>query len=214
VDRRAIEEYGIPSVVLMENAGRNAAENILRLAPTFSTTAIICGSGNNGGDGFVIARHLHNAGKHVRLLLTCPPESLAGDAAINHGIVAKMNLACSTWDSAGKSSVFLKECDVIVDALLGTGFQGDVRPPMDAVIDAINQSGCPNIFAIDVPSGLDCDTGRPSGHTVRAHHTITFVARKLGFDQPGAAEFTGRVHVAEIGAPIEIIDQILAKPHA
>jgi NAD(P)H-hydrate epimerase len=214
IDRRAIEEYGIPGVVLMENAGRNATEIILRACPTLRRAAIVCGRGNNGGDGFVIARHLHNAGRHVRLILTSPPESLSGDAAINYGIAAKMKLEnqiLDTNEEIAGSTVLFEDCDVIVDALLGTGFVGQMRPPMDSVIAAINRSGCKNIFAIDLPSGMDCDSGAPSAQTVRAHHTITFVALKLGFDRPGAAEFTGTVHVADIGAPIELIQQVAAQ---
>jgi NAD(P)H-hydrate epimerase len=204
VDRRAIEEYGIPGIVLMENAGRGAAEIIRQRAPTGGSVAIVCGRGNNGGDGFVIARHLVNDGVRVHLLLTCDSSQLSGDAATNYAIAERMRIPVLRSDWADT----LQTSDVVVDALLGTGFTGDVRPPLDAVIAAINAASG-RIIAIDVPSGLDCDTGQPCNATVRAAETITFVARKTGFDAPGAAAFTGTVYVCGIGAPQEVVESIL-----
>ncbi|MEK6644840.1 MAG: NAD(P)H-hydrate epimerase [Planctomycetota bacterium] len=203
VDRRAIEEYGIPGIVLMENAGRGAAEIIQGRVPKGGSVAIVCGRGNNGGDGFVIARHLVNDGVTVHLLLTCESAQLSGDAATNYGIAERMRIPVlrSDWVDT------LQSADVVVDALLGTGFCGNVRPPLDAVIAAINAARG-RIIAIDVPSGLDCDTGKPCNATVRAAETITFVARKTGFDAPGATAFTGAVHVFGIGAPREIVESI------
>ncbi len=212
VDRRAIEEFGVPGVVLMENAGRNATKIILGLLPTGGRVAIVCGRGNNGGDGFVIARHLFNARAPVDLLLACDPDQLSGDAAINAGIVQKMRLQCHGFDTVERieqARPILARAAVIVDALLGTGFAGDVRAPLDAAIEAINGARGAIVVAVDLPSGLDCDTGRPSNATVRAHHTVTFVARKAGFNAPGAEAFTGQVHVADIGAPRTILEDVL-----
>jgi len=216
VDRRAIEDYGVPGVVLMENAGRNAAHLIRYWTPHNGPVAIVCGRGNNGGDGFVIARHLHNAGIRVELLPACEIMHLTGDAATNAGIVEKMGLPLRMFDTVeriAEERPTLRRAMVIVDALLGTGFSGKVRSPMDLAINAINEearAGGTKVVAIDLPSGLDCDTGEPSNATVKANHTITFVARKAGFDAPGAAAYTGEVLVSDIGAPEMIIGEVLA----
>ncbi len=223
VDRIAIEDFAIPGIVLMENAGRNAARIILKQfepaepasgAPPF--VAIVCGRGNNGGDGFVIARHLANAGIPIELFLACDPRRLSGDAAVNGNIAAKMGLPSSQFDTPQRIAAAgprLGEAAIVVDAVLGTGFVGTVRTPLDKVIEAINQPAASSaerkIIAIDVPSGLDCDTGRPSNATVRADVTITFVAVKVGFQQPGASDYTGKVHVADIGAPPSIVQTVL-----
>jgi NAD(P)H-hydrate epimerase len=207
-DRRAIEGLGLPGAVLMENAGRSVAEEALRLLAARGAApgrvVVLCGAGNNGGDGYVIARHLHNAGVEVRLCSSVPAARLAGDAALNRRVAEALGLAAAPigdphalareaprWDGA----------DVLVDALLGTGFRGEVRPPLDAVIAAANAAAVGARLAVDLPSGLDCDSGEPAGTTFRADVTVTFVARKRGFDRPSAADWTGRVVVAGIGVP-------------
>ncbi|MFQ5429549.1 MAG: NAD(P)H-hydrate epimerase [Phycisphaerae bacterium] len=220
VDRRAIEDYGMPGIILMENAGRNAARIIRGLLeergdspPPGCPVAIVCGRGNNGGDGFVIARHLTNLGYPVACLLACAPERLTGDAATQSAIATKMGVPCNRCDNKeGLSEIDarLQDARVVVDALLGTGFAGRVRAPLDALIESINRARPALIAAIDVPSGLDCDTGRPSNATVRADATITFVANKTGFLQAGAAAYTGRVIVTDIGAPVQIIRDVHA----
>jgi NAD(P)H-hydrate epimerase len=201
VDRRAIEEFGVPGVVLMENAGRGSAELLLSLG-IHGPVAICCGGGNNGGDGFVIARHLHNKRVPVRVLLFARPEELAGDAAINYHIIARLGLPVAVYAGpqvdADKLRRELALAEWVVDALFGTGLTGPVRAPFDAVIDAINAASA-RVLAIDIPSGLDCDTGEPLGPTVRAKHTITFVAQKKGFANPAAQPWLGQVHVADIG---------------
>jgi NAD(P)H-hydrate epimerase len=201
LDRRAIEEFGVPGVVLMENAGRNAAE-FLRARGAVGPVVVCCGKGNNGGDGFVIARHLDNHGMPVRVWLFTRPESLAGDAAVNFAVIARSGLSVAVYgeESAdlGALQRELAGTEWVVDALFGTGLSGRVRPPLDAVIAAIN--ACPSrVLAVDIPSGLDCDAGVPLGPTVRAHHTVTFVAPKKGFANPASREWTGAVHMADIG---------------
>ena len=203
IDRRAIEGFGVPGIVLMENAGRGTAE-VLRTLGVRGPVVICCGKGNNGGDGYVIARHLDNAGVPVRVLLFCRPEELTGDAAIAYRIIARSGLAVVDFaaqplDDAALSRE-LVAADWVLDALFGTGLSGPVRPPFDRVIAAIN-AGPARVLAVDIPSGLDCDTGVPLGTAVRAHHTVTFVARKKGFANPAAVEWLGRVHVVGIGAP-------------
>lgn len=214
VDRRAIEECCIPGVVLMENAGRNAAAVIRGRLRRGGPVAIVCGPGNNGGDGFVIARHLSNAEIEAALFLVCDPARLTGDAATNHRIVERMEMACRRFDAPGEIAAavpVLNRADVIVDAILGTGFSGTVRSPLDLAVAAVNHAVGPLVVAVDLPSGLDCDTGLPSNATVRADVTVTFVARKTGFDTPGASEYTGEITVADIGAPTSLVHDILTR---
>ena len=203
VDRIAIEQYGLPGIVLMENAGRGATELLLQ-KEVAGPVIICCGKGNNGGDGFVIARHLAIRGCEVSLLLFAPKESIAGDAAINLRVVERMNLPCRTvsteadWDHVRSE---LSKADWVVDALLGTGAQGVVREPFVSAIRAIN-SARSRVLAVDLPSGLDCDTGETLGECVRATVTATFVARKTGFDAPAAQPYLGEVEIISIGAPL------------
>ena len=196
-DKQAIEQLGIPPAVLMENAGRGSAE-VLKSLGVHGLVVICCGKGNNGGDGLVIARHLANAGHRVQIVLFARVGDLSPDADLQWNITQKMGLP-SQWhaDESGLSESFAK-ADWIVDALLGTGFTGPARPPFDRVIEAINASPARKL-AVDIPSGLDCDTGEPMGPTIRAEHTVTFVAPKVGFANPAAAAFTGRIHVVDIG---------------
>lgn len=201
VDRQAIEEFGLPGLVLMENAGRNAAALLLNLGIQ-GPVAICCGKGNNAGDGFVIARHLENAGIEVRVLLAVPTIAIRGDAAVEFNVLRRSGTPVvdappeitTAWPDE------LARADWIVDALLGTGFQGTVREPFLSAIATINASHR-KIFAIDLPSGLDCDTGAGLHDCVRATRTVTFVARKPCFDVPGASDITGPIHVLDIGVP-------------
>jgi NAD(P)H-hydrate epimerase len=203
IDCRAIDEFGVPGVVLMENAGRGAAEVLLSLGAR-GPIILCCGKGNNGGDGFVIARHLDNRGVPVRVLLFARPEELTGDAAINCGIVQSSGIAVAVRAGPSVDTEALRRelaaAEWVVDALFGTGLTGAVRPPFDQVIAAINASGA-KVLAVDIPSGLDCDTGESLGATVRALHTVTFVGPKKGFANLAAAAWLGTVHVADIGAP-------------
>lgn len=211
VDRRAIQEFGIPGIVLMENAGRNAARFILNLPRRAGPIAIVCGGGNNGGDGFVIARHLVNAQLDVEIFTATNPNRLTGDAAINFHIAEKMSIPRRPFDSPeciAAARPRLNHAGAIVDSLLGTGFSGTIRPPLGLVIDAMNQAPDSIIVSVDVPSGLDCDSGQPADPTVRANYTVTFVARKVGFDAPAARNYTGDIVVADIGAPIALIREI------
>lgn len=214
VDAIAIAELQIPGVVLMENAGRGAAQIVRELARRRAARRVVifCGRGNNGGDGFVIARHLHNAGIDVRAYLTAPESELRGDAAVNHRILAHMGIPMALLDSPDRikeAAASLTGDDMVVDALLGTGFEGQVRPPLCDLITALNGAAKAATLAVDIPSGLDCDTGRPGGVAVRADLTVTFVAEKVGFAQAGALQWTGEVRVVDIGAPPSLIERVL-----
>lgn len=206
IDRTATEEYGVPGIVLMENAGRGTAELLLALGIS-GPVAICCGKGNNGGDGFVVARHLDNRGVPVQVLLFARPQDLKGDARIAYQIIERSRLPIEVMaDGALGARVrpMLHPCDWVVDALFGTGLTRPLGSPFDQVVDAINGSGR-RTLAADIPSGLDCDTGRPLGPTVRAGHTATFVALKRGFAEPESAAWTGAVHVVDIGAPRRLV---------
>jgi NAD(P)H-hydrate epimerase len=208
VDRLAIEDYGLPGILLMENAGANAAR-LLESLRIDGPVAIACGPGNNGGDGFVIARHLEAAGYAVRLLLAFAADRCHGDAAVNLRVAERSGLSIdmlaaadrAAWDRA------LRGSDWIVDALLGTGAVGPPRGSVAsaiAAIEAAHGAGA-RVLAVDLPSGLDCDTGTAWGACVRADATATFVAAKAGFERAGAAAYTGSVHVLGIGAPRELL---------
>lgn len=204
IDRRAILEFGLPGIVLMENAGRGAAELLHGLAPG-AAVAIVCGKGNNAGDGFVIARHLENLGHEVRLLLAGDPADLRGDAAIAWHVadragIPTRRLAAATvaeWEQALAGAAW------IVDALLGTGASGPPRGAIATAIAAVNAAGRhgAKVLAVDLPSGLDCDTGTAAGACVRADVTATFVAPKVGFAAVAAEPQIGELHVVGIGVP-------------
>jgi NAD(P)H-hydrate epimerase len=205
LDRRAIEEFGVPGIVLMENAGRGAAELLLRLGAS-GPVHIVCGKGNNGGDGFVIARHLDLRGIPTVIHLCSDPTSLSGDAATNYQIAVKSRLHIQVFTVIEALAKQLAEADWIVDALFGTGVTGPVKAPYDEIIECMNRSGV-RILAVDLPSGMDADTGQPMGSTVRASHTVTMAAVKQGFAAPGASDWTGKVHIVGIGAPRCLIEE-------
>jgi NAD(P)H-hydrate epimerase len=211
VDQIAIDEFGFSGLVLMENAGRGVADVLCRLGIA-GPVVICCGKGNNAGDGFVIARHLDLRGHKARILLWAKPDELTGDAATNFQILAKTDVPIEVFGAeydAARLAELLDGAAWIVDGLLGTGARGEPRPPLDAVIEQINAAAAPKL-AIDLPSGLDCDTGHPSQHTIRAAETCTFVTAKIGFFGSEAASYLGRLHVLDIGAPRKIVEQVAA----
>ena len=220
IDRLAMDRYGFSGLVLMENAGRGAADRLGHLIesgqfavlPESRKVVICCGKGNNAGDGFVIARHLQLRRYDARVLLWSDPAKLSGDAAANFRIIERTGVPLEVFSKghdAGRLQQQLGGAAWIVDGLLGTGAVGEPRPPLDAVIDQLNAAGAP-ILAIDLPSGLDCDTGNPARHTIRAAVTCTFVAPKPGFFAPGAEEYVGQLEVCDIGAPVKVIEEVLA----
>jgi NAD(P)H-hydrate epimerase len=212
VDQLAVDDFGFSGLVLMENAGRGVADVLCRLGIA-GPVAICCGKGNNAGDGFVIARHLDLRGHAVRVLLWARPDELLGDAAANYRILAKTGVPIELFGNphdAARLSKQLQGAAWIVDSLLGTGARGEPRPPLDAVIDQLNAAAAPKL-AVDLPSGLDCDTGRPALHTIHAAETCTFVAAKTGLLTPEAALYVGRLHVLDIGVPCKLIERIAAE---
>jgi NAD(P)H-hydrate epimerase len=205
IDRRTAEEFGLPTLVLMENAGRGAAD----LLGHVCRVVIACGPGNNGGDGGVVARHLDARGCAVHILWVADKDQIAGDAAVQHRILAASGVDQQEWPGPippEQLDALFAEADSIVDALLGTGLTRPVEGPLRDVIEAMNRSGRP-ILALDLPSGLDADSGQPLGIAVKATQTATFVAPKLGFAKPGAEEYTGQVHVVSIGVPRKLLEE-------
>jgi NAD(P)H-hydrate epimerase len=216
LDRRAIDDYGISGLVLMENAGRGVVDVLERLGIR-GPIVILCGKGNNAGDGFVIARHLELRGHECKVMLLFPRSELTGDAATNFAILEKTSVPIvETPQRAGSSSNpeivdWLhragSDADWLIDALLGTGARGEPRPPLDTTIDWFNAQTARKL-AVDVPSGLDCDTGEPATHTIRADHTCTFAAAKTGFSKESANPFLGQVHICDIGVPPRLLDEV------
>lgn len=201
VDRDAIEQLGIPGLLLMENAARGACQVIHRLGP-FRRIVIVAGPGNNGGDGLAIARLLAADSIPSETLLIRGGKNLSVDAAANHSFLIRsgMPLIDGSAPEAVPLLAGLSPQDLIVDAILGTGIRGVVASPFSDVIHSINQSSA-NVLAIDLPSGMNGDTGLPCGICVQADHTVTFVAEKTGFQNPDARQLTGPVTVCPIGLP-------------
>ncbi|HOQ04411.1 MAG TPA: NAD(P)H-hydrate epimerase [Anaerohalosphaeraceae bacterium] len=204
-DRWAIEQMHIPGAVLMENAGRGVAECLLRNLQKKppSRVVIFCGSGNNGGDGFVIARHLANSGVITSVILCGRPERLGTDAKLHLEIIEAMGLEIRSLERNARIhkqvKAFTETADWIVDALLGTGLEGTLSEDTAELIAAVNAAEKP-ILAVDIPSGLDCDEGIPLPVCIEAKGTVTFAALKRGFLQcPESRQATGDIYVASIG---------------
>jgi NAD(P)H-hydrate epimerase len=205
IDRRSVQEFKIPGVVLMENAARTASDLAMQLLPQKTgEVLILCGGGNNGGDGLAVARHLHNHRVNLKILLTTDPGKYQAEALVNWQIVQAMALPATMLNLAELSAAHPA---LFIDAIFGTGLTQAPRAPFGEIARIVNSLGSP-VLAIDIPSGLDCDTGRPLGACIKATRTITFVAEKIGFAQPAAAEYLGIVTVGDIGCPRELIDQI------
>lgn len=225
-DRHTITAIGVPSPVLMERAALACAAAIEGVRAGRGVL-VLCGPGNNGGDGFAAARHLHNAGVRVSLLLTAPLSKLKGDAALNCSIAQKMGLAMNVVvgdDPAPALQAALAACmgrpTVVIDALLGTGTTGPLNDVIAKLVNAANslrEQGTP-IVAADIPTGLDADKGVPTGPVcIRADVTVTFAALKVGFLEAGVRAYSGRVVVADIGAPaslaVELGEQVAMPAH-
>jgi len=224
VDSWAINTLGIPGVVLMENAGRSCAELIKdklanvaedsrkagsqpKACPPYSIgrrVCIFCGTGNNGGDGYVVARHLLNSSLKVTVIICGDRNKIKGDAKTNLDILERMGQAIEHLDIANRNiseriGNLTDDADMLVDGLFGTGLRGQLSDEYKRLIESINAQGRP-ILAVDIPSGLDCDTGQPLGAAIKATYTVTFVAVKKGFTMSSSvAQYTGQIFVASIG---------------
>jgi len=202
MDRRTIEDFGVPSLVLMENAALRVVEVMVeRFGPLQGRRiGVVCGKGNNGGDGLAIARHLATRyAADVTVWLAADSQSLTDDAAANFKMAVRFGLNFLTSDGPR-----IGGADLIVDALFGTGIKGGVTGEAAEVINTMNQGGCP-IIAVDVPSGLDADTGKVEGACVKATLTVTFALPKFGLMVYPGAEYVGELVVADIGMPRQVM---------
>lgn len=208
IDRTAIEGFGIPSLTLMDRAGRAVAEAAAGLAAPHGRLVVVCGGGNNGGDGYVAARLLRAAGREARVVSLVPANRLSPDA---RAVREQAERAGVPIDDTGELAGFeAGPGDVVVDAILGTGLTRPPEGPFAAAIARIVEQRRHGalVVAVDVPSGLSADTGRPQGNCVRADRTVTFAFMKRGlFIHPGV-EYAGEVTVADIGIPPEAADQV------
>lgn len=215
VDDAAADEFAIPGIVLMENAARGLADVVADI-PAPSAPAgpvlIVCGGGNNAGDGFALARHLHNRGFETRVVRLRGRDAYTGDAATNLRVIEAMGLRIEEGGSVGSAT---PPPALVVDALLGSGAAGPAREPVAgaiAWINALGAQGAP-VIAVDIPSGLDCDNGEaPGGVAVRATLTATMGGLKLGFLNPASQAYTGRIVVVDIGAPVELLRRCATSP--
>lgn len=206
-DRWAGETLGIPSIILMENAARSVAEiirEIIRLQRS-PLVVMLCGPGNNGGDGYAAARHLANASVPVTIVQTTPVASTAVDAAMNEAICRKMAIpVISAEKVAGLSAAqrAIERATLVVDAMLGSGARGAPRGPMADLIKAANRATAVRV-AIDIPTGLQADSGEVLEPCFHAHTTVTLLAPKIGFERPAARGVLGNVIVAGIGISLD-----------
>ena len=215
VDEFAVNEIGMPSLILMENAGRSCAECLMNWPVADphreQSVLVLCGPGNNGGDGFVLARHLAVAGWNVRVMLFKEVERYAGDSRVNLDVLSQLGINIEQFDPAWSDTetreqfekVGARSTDWIVDALLGTGASGVLRPPIAKAIVAANLLPV-NRLAIDLPTGLNCDSGEASEPTFQASVTCTMVGEKVGFKNADAHHFTGTVMVVGLGVPVDL----------
>jgi NAD(P)H-hydrate epimerase len=211
LDRRTSTEARIPGLVLMEHAGAAVARELeRRFAPLKSKRiTIVCGKGNNGGDGLVVARLLAQKQVRIQVVALAKPAALSRDARIMHGRLVRVTkkTAIRAGVDAGALRELLASSDVIIDAIFGTGLSSAVSGPYEEAIRAINSSGRP-VVAIDIPSGLHADTGSALGTAVHADSTVTLGLPKIGLYIGEGIDHAGSIHVADIGIPIPLVDQV------
>lgn len=213
VDRVTVDEIGIPAAVLMERAGLEASRDIVELFPESDRVAVVCGSGNNGGDGFVVARHLAAAGRSVSVLLVEGESKLRREPKVFLEVLRRLDVPIqrvnvTAWRRA------LEDVDLVVDAMLGTGASGAPKPPYEAAIRAIAGSLLP-VVSLDMPSGVDASDGTVAGSAIDADLTITFHGPKLGLAVAPGRFHAGRVRAVDIGIPAQVaepVGQVLATP--
>jgi NAD(P)H-hydrate epimerase len=215
LDEIAARDFAMPTLLLMENAARSAAVlcgRLLRDRP--GEVLILTGPGNNGGDGLALARFLQNAGRDVCIAWVCPDQTVAGDAAVNREIAGRMGISTEV----ASRELLARPVAMVVDAMFGTGL---TRPlaglPAEMAAALLHvRTHRPDlpVLALDIPSGLDADTGEPLGEAVRATHTITFAVPKVGFQNPSSQLFTGEIVVGDIGVPRAAIERAALGPQA
>lgn len=212
LDERAIGEYKIPSLILMENAGRSVAEEVLRFDARH--IVVVCGKGNNGGDGFVAARHLYNRGRNVRVTFLGSRDRMKGDPAANFEILDRLGVPIHIYEGRDPVHSMIKgwdwlRADLIVDAIFGTGLSSSTEEPYRSAIEEINKfhaRGIP-VVSIDIPSGLNADTGEVMGAAVQATLTVTLACEKTGLRKGAGPRHSGRILVGDISMPRALLDE-------
>ena len=212
MDRRAIKDFGIPGIVLMENAGRGATRFMLEQFPDIENkqVGVIAGRGNNGGDGYVMARYLKQKGVLVKVYLLTMADRVRGDAAANLQLLKPLDIPLveiPDETSFSKYQSEMAEFDVWIDAILGTGLKSDVKGFFKTVIEFINGLNKP-LFAVDVPSGLNSDTGQVCGACIRARATATFAFAKTGHTIYPGMQYTGALNIVDIGIPPRVVEEV------
>lgn len=211
-DRRTIEDIGLPSIVLMENAGRQtvAAMEAAFDALAASRVAVLCGRGNNGGDGFVVARTLVQRGVDALVFLLGSVAEVQGDSRTNLEVLGRIGVTVIEITNAQEWELHfteVSECDVIVDAIIGTGFRGRLTGLIETVVADVNELGVP-VVAIDLPTGLSADTAEPTGEAIEATMTVTLAAPKIPLVFPPGDTHAGDLVIADIGIPLPLIDEL------
>lgn len=201
LDSQATKRFGISALILMENAGRSAKDEALKMLGKrhIKRVAIFCGYGNNGGDGFVCARHLINKGVNVEVYLVGKRKGFSQESALNYQILRKMNQRFKLIKTSN-TPLRLKKYNLIIDAIFGIGLRGELDNFYQKLFNLLNESKVP-ILALDIPSGLDADTGLPLGSAICARKTITFGLLKKGLTKKSAHKFTGKIAIGDISLP-------------
>lgn len=213
IDEKAMDEIGMPGIVLMENAGKVVFDEIMKMKSEFDRVIILCGPGNNGGDGFVIARHLHNVKIPVRVFIVGKSSHIEGDALSNLNILKKLSIQIDEiFDGGGfiKLEKSIRQGALVVDAIFGTGLTKNVHGIFGEVIDLVNEMA-DKILSVDIPSGIDADTGKIMGTAVEAHKTVALVIPKIGNIMYPGSDFNGELIVKGIGVPDLVIENTKIK---
>ena len=209
MDQAAARDYAIPSLLLMENAGRSVSDVIVREYKPCKVLIFI-GKGNNGGDGMVAARHLTNRGYSVQVALLEDPVQFNADPRLNFSIISKMNIPCMLMATASKAEIacHCQGTELVVDAIFGIGIHSPVHGIFEKAIRAIKESQKP-VVSIDIPSGLDADTGQVHGVAVKAARTVTLALPKHGLFEGEGPQYSGEIEVVDIGMPRELLSPFL-----
>lgn len=207
IDQAAMRDFKIPSLILMENAGKAAADKAAALVKPGERVVVLAGKGGNGGDALVAARYLHNWGYRVKLFYLTPEDQLKGDTAVNADICRALGIESCVLDERQlpKLKITFAMSQLIIDGMLGTGVSGPLTGLVEHVVEMVNESSC-MVLSIDIPSGLPAKSGRPQGACVKADYTVTLGAPKLGMIQYPGLEFVGELTVADIGLPPSLFD--------
>lgn len=202
IENETEEKYGIKRIILMENAGREVFNCVKRELKSVKNKKILvfCGKGNNGGDGFVSARYFFNNGAIVKVYYTGKPEEFSDISFTNFDILNKMKVDIFSIDNLKLKEIEIKKGDIVIDGLLGIGLKGEIKGKLREIIEYINENAS-YIVSIDIPSGLDCDTGEVHGVAIKSNLTVSLGFLKRGFFINKGPQYTGKIKLGDIGFP-------------